>query len=154
MNTAQTIQTSPATAAGFDLEDLDNDSVNQITHKVAFTEDLDGNPITGVYIVGKNSAEYARVSESIRVENIKRASKRNKAIDTSTDDGAKLVANTVANNNIAEAVAVTVDWFGFNAGGQPKEFDSKYMHALYSKYPTYLAKVQSALENDANFSKV
>ena len=153
MNNAQAIQSSPATAAGFDLEDLDNNSVNQVTYDVVLTEDLDGNPITTLKILGRNSAEYQAASEKIRIANIKRASKRSKQIDTSTDDGAKLVAATIEANELEQAIAVTVGWSGFKAGGQLVDFDAKYIPGLFAKFPTYLAKVHAALVNDANFTK-
>ena len=91
MNTAQQIQTSPATAAGISLDDLDNTQLNNITFDVVVARDDNGDPVSGFKIVGKNSAEYQSASNDIRIANIMRASKRQKSIDTSTEDGAKQV---------------------------------------------------------------
>jgi len=149
MNTAQTI-----IAAGFDLGNLDNPDFNQVTHKVAVIEDADGEPVSGFYIVGKNSAEYQEANNVVRHDNIKRASKRSKHIDSSTDEGAQVVANTVDRNEKAIAIAITVGWFGFNAGGQPREFDKALVAKMFDKFPVWQAKVINDLEKDSNFMKV
>lgn len=154
MNTAQAIQSNVAGAAGFDLDTLDGNTLNEVRHQVVFTEDIDGNAISGVYIVGKNSAQYISATDAMRHKNIKKASKRKNAIDTSTDEGAASVARTIAENEHALAVAVTVDWFGFNKGGQPAPFDKEIIARAYDKMPTWQNKVNAALEVDANFMKV
>lgn len=148
MNTAQTIM------SGFDISNLDSADTNQITNKVVMIEDEDGEAVTGFIIVGKNSQEYQNASNAIRIEGIKRASKRNKQIDTSTDEGASIVSRTVSANEKTIAMAVTVDWFGFNKEGEPIPFDKAIVEKLFEKYPQWQAKVNSALESDKNFMKV
>lgn len=149
MNQAQAIING-----GFELSSLDSNEVEQVTHDVALVEDLDGNAVVGFKIVGKNSPEYLAANNSVRRENIKRASKRSKAIDASTDDGADAVARTVENNERTIATAVVVGWFGFKLEGQDMEFNKDFVSKLFTKYPTWIQKVSSALENDANFMKV
>lgn len=149
MNQAQAIING-----SFELSSLDSNEVAQVTHDVALVEDLDGNPVVGFKIVGKNSPEYLAASNAVRRENIKRASKRSKAIDASTDDGAEAVARTVENNERTVATAVVVGWFGFNLEGQAQEFNKDFVSKLFNKYPTWIGKVTTALENDANFMKV
>lgn len=152
MNTAQKIQSNVAT--GFDIENLDNDSINEIKHTVAIAEDAEGNPTMGFIIVGKNSLQYMNATDEMRITNIKKASKRNKAIDTATDDGAALVAKTISDNDRKVALAVVTGWFGFNSEGAPATFDKRVVEKAFIKYPTWQAKVTAALENEANFTPV
>jgi len=149
MNQAQAIING-----AFELSALDSVDMGQVTHDVALVEDADGNAVVGFKIVGKNSPEYVAANNQVRRENIKRASKRSKAIDASTDDGADAVARTVENNERTVASAVVVGWFGFNLEGSPMNFDKAYVEKLLNKYPTWVQKVSNALENDANFMKV
>lgn len=152
MNTAQQIQKSPSKAAGFEVEDLDK--ADEATFNVAVIKDEEGEPVSGFIIVGKNSPEYQAENEAIRIEGIKRASKRSKQIDTSTDAGAALVAQTVSSNEKRLALAVTVGWFGFNSEGAPLAFNKQMVEKMYAKKPTWLAEVSNALEADGNFTKV
>jgi len=147
MNAAEQIM------SGFDISDLETSNVNDITFDVAVMEDEDGNPICGFTIVGKNSTEYQDANSVVRVSNIKRAAKRTRQVDTSTDDGAALVARTVAQNEKILAMAVVKGWFGFLQDGSPKTFDKKLVEFMFTKYPQWQAKVTAALDNDANFMK-
>ncbi len=148
MNTAQTIM------AGFELGDLDANPLNQVTFNVAVIEDLDGEPKTGFIIVGKNSEEYQLASAAMRQAGIKRSAKRSQAVDTSTDEGAALVNKTVTDNERILALAVVKDWFGFTLEGAPMQFDKLMVEKLFTKFPTWQAKVNLALDNDKNFMKV
>jgi hypothetical protein len=152
MNTAQEIQKSPAKVAGFEIEDLD--APEQVTHKVGVVFNDEGDAISGFIIVGKDSPQYQDENSVIRQENIQRASKRNKQIDTSTPEGAKLVATTLNNNEKRLALAVTVGWFGFNSEGAELAFSKQMTEKMYTKKPTWLEKVNAALDADANFIKV
>jgi hypothetical protein len=154
MTQAQDIQSNPAKAAGFEIDDIDSSVIDRNTFNVAVIEDADGEPISGFVIVGKNSAEYQAATVAIRAANIKRSAKRAKAIDTSTDEGAATVASTIASNERAIAMAVIVDWFGFNSEGQPASFDRSKVEKMLSKFPQWQARVNAALEVDANFMKV
>lgn len=147
MNNAQLIM------SGFSLDDLDA-ADERITFDVAVKEDLDGNPICGFKIVGKNSPEAITASNAIRIANIKRASKRSKQIDSATDEGAAAISRTVELNDRSLAMAITVDWFGFTLEGAPMPFDRSRVEKLFDKYPTWQTKVLNALEVDSNFTKV
>jgi hypothetical protein len=147
MNTAQAIM------AGFDVNELDNPNVQEVTHKVAVIEDEDDNPISGFVIVGKNSPQYQEAANAIRTENIKRGSKRKKQLDGSTDEGAAVIARTVKANEKTIALAVVIDWFGFNSNGQAIPFDKAMVEKMFEKKPQWQAQVNAALETDANFMK-
>lgn len=154
MNTAQNIQSSPATAAGFDLDVLEVTNNAEVTFKVPLLFDEEGNGIAGFLCVGKNSPQYQNVTNDIRTENIKRSSARKKAIDTTTDAGARLVAETLDNNEFKTAQAVTVGWYGFHSKGQEVPFDKARVETLLSKYPTWIDKIINGLDENANFTKV
>ncbi len=154
MNTAQQIQSSPATAAGFDLDDVLSGALTEVTYPVVLSTDDEGEPMTGLIIVGKNSPQYQAANNSTRIANIQRASKRKNAIDTSTEAGAQVVAATMDNNEHETAVAVVVGWFGFHAKGTPVAFDHKYVDPLLTKNPAWRVLVTAALDKDANFTKV
>jgi hypothetical protein len=143
--------TSQAQAKGFDISALDTE--DQATHRVAVIEDVEGNPVTGFIIVGKNSPEYQEVANQNRIENIKRAAKRKQQIDTSTDAGAKVVVDTVSSNDRKTALAVTVGWFGMLSGGKELPFDKAIAEKMFDKKPTWQEKVLKELEADANFTK-
>lgn len=149
MNQAQVIMNG-----GFELSLLDQVEAAQITFDVALVEDADGNAVVGFKIVGKNSPEYQTANAAVRIDNIKRASARKKALDGSTDEGAAAIARTVDNNERALAQAVVVGWFGFNLEGAPMAFDKAMVEKLFTKYPTWVSKVMNALDNEANFMKV
>lgn len=149
MNTAQMIQKSPAKSAGFEIEDLDN--AVEATHKVAVIKDEDGEPVTGFIIVGKNSQQYQNATAEIRAANIQRASKRSKQIDTATEAGSKLVAETLVNNERVQAMAVVVGWFGFNSEGAPLDFNKAMVEKMLLRKPTWVEEITKALDNDANF---
>ena len=141
-------------AQGFEIGNLDAADAKPATFNVDVMQNEDGEGIVGFTIVGKNSPEYQNASNKVRIENIKRASKRSKQLDTSTDDGAAVVAKTVAANEQTLAMAVTVGWYGFNLEGAPMNFDKAVVEKLFTKYPQWQAMVNAALDNDVNFMKV
>lgn len=143
-----------AQVQGFDIDNLDKEEVVQATHKVGVVFNDEGEMVSGFVIVGKNSPQYQQANDALRIQNIKRASKRNKQVDASTDEGAKLISNTASANEKALASAVVVDWFGFNKGGSPLAFDKAVADTMLAKFPTWQAAVTAALEVDGNFMKV
>jgi hypothetical protein len=149
MNTAQTQKST-----GFEVSVLDDATTKQVTFNVAVIKDEDGEDLSGFKIVGKNSPEYQAANNAVRIENIQRASKRSKQIDSSTAEGAALLAKTVASNELTVALACVVDWFGFNMEGAPMDFDKNVVAKMFARYPQWQAMVSNALETDANFMKV
>lgn len=147
------MENTQAQVAGFDIDGLDASDNEPITFEVAVIKDDEGNAISGFLIVGKNSEEAVAVNRFIRMENIKRAAKRRKSVDTSTDEGAAIVAKTVDNNDRLTALAITVGWFGFNKGGVPITFDKALVEKMFDKYPRWQELVLNAFEEDANFTK-
>ena len=147
MNTAQK-------STGFEVSLLDDVETKQVTFNVAVIEDADGEDVSGFVIVGKNSPEFQTANNTVRIENIMRASKRSKQIDSSTEDGAALLAKTVTGNEKSIALACVVDWFGFNLEGAPMKFDKATVEKMFTKFPQWQVMVSNALEVDANFMKV
>lgn len=141
------------TVVGFEIGDLDA-LPKQVTHRVAVVTNADGDEICGFEIVGKNSPEYQKASNDVRIDNIKRAAKRSKTLDTSTDEGAAAISATVDRNETTIALAVVVNWFGFNLEGAPMTFDKSVVEKLFRTYPQWRSMVSTALDNDGNFMKV
>lgn len=139
---------------GFEIDSLDNDVVVKNTFDVAVIEDAEGEPVSGFKIVGRNSPQYREQFNKVRIANTQRGSKRKKPLDTSTEEGAEILARTLDGNEDSLIMAVIVDWFGFNVEGQPATFDRARAERLLTKYPTWKDKIKVALDNDANFIKV
>lgn len=148
MTTAQT------KAVGFELDDLTNLNPSKITHRVGVVFDEEGEATVGFIIVGRNSEEHRNVEGRQRLANIQRSAKRGKGIDAKTEEGAAVIAQTVDTNEQERALAVTVDWFGFNVEGAPATFDRNKVETLFKKFPTWQDAVIAALDNDKNFMKV
>lgn len=146
----------PTAQVGFDINTL-NDTVAPAPHRVGIFFNEEDVAITGFLILGKNSAEYQKAMHNIRVANIKRAglaAKRSKkGIDSSTDDGAEIVAATVAANDRIIAESVIIGWFGFTSGGVEIDFDRGVLKNMLTKYPQWQASVLAELEEEANFTK-
>lgn len=144
--------TDQAQVQGFDVNDLDA-TTGPATHKVSVIDDIEGNPVSGFIIVGKNSKECQEATKQNRINNIKRASKRKQQIDAASDIGAAVIAKTVEEGDRTMALSVVIGWFGMLSGGELIKFDKKIVEKMFDKYPTWQAKVLAALEDDANFLK-
>jgi hypothetical protein len=132
---------------------LDMPASQESTFNVGVIVDADGNDTSGFTIVGKNSSEYQDAARAIRIAGLKRSSKRKNAIDMGTDEGAAIIAKVVEDNELALAMAVVKDWFGFKSGGVTAVFSKDVASGLLVKYPTWREKIAAALEVDANFLK-
>jgi hypothetical protein len=141
-----------AQVTGFDVDSLDGD-IEQNTHRCSVIDDEDGNPKSGFIMVGKNSPEFQAVVNRIRIDNIKRAAKRKQQLDTSTDEGAGVVARTVAANDRATAMAVVTGWFGMLREGAEMQFDKAIVERMFNKFPQWQVKVLQDLEAESNFTK-
>ena len=139
-------------SAGFDLDQLTGNAPD-ILHTVAVILDAEGNDKSGFHIVGKNSPEYQEASRQIRIDGLKRAAKRKGPLDTSTDEGATIVAKMIESNEITLAASVVKGWFGFETKGVAAEFNKALVPTMLAKMPTWREKITSALESEANFMK-
>ena len=138
--------------SGFDLGQLD--SINEeVLHKVAVVTDIDGNDVCGFFVASKNSEDFQTASHQIRVDGLKRSSKRKTTLDTTTNEGANAVAKVIETNEMTLACAVVKGWFGFQVNGVDAPFSKESVAKMFSKYPTWKDKVTTALENEANFLK-
>lgn len=140
-------------ASGFDIDLLDS-SVEAVLHKVTVVSDIDGNDKCGFFIDSKNCAEYQAATRAIRIDGLKRSTKRKSQLDTSTDEGAGVIAKLIEANEVILATAVVKDWFGFETKGVPAIFDKATVSKMFTKYPTWKDKITAALENETNFLKV
>lgn len=142
---------APAPVDCFDIGSMD--TVTHSTFRVSVIDYANGEPKSGFVIVGKNSEEYRKAAHHIRVEGLMRASKRKSLLDTSSTEGAESMAEAIEINDIRQATAVVVDWFGFANNGVVAPYDAAVVKRMLVKFPTWRQKVLDALENDANFIK-
>lgn len=149
MNTAQ--DTKQMT--GMDLDSLLNMDVAQVTYRVAVIHDEEGNQKSGFIIVGKNSPQFLNSTRQTRVKNVMKSAARRKPLDTATEEGAKILTSTLDDNELNTAVAVVVDWFGWDVEGRPATFDQSTVEKMLTKFPTWRSKVINDLDNDGNFIK-
>ncbi|TFW15970.1 hypothetical protein [Duganella callida] len=149
MNTAQTI-----IATGFDISALTAAPADPATFNVDLIFNADGDAVSGLICVGKNSHQYQEITKTIRAENLKRGARTGTAIDTKTDEGAALAVDLSNENAKRIALAVTVGWFGFTSAGAPAPFDKNLIKAGFDSRPTWVDAVTAGLEKDANFSKL
>lgn len=141
------------TQESMDLNALMADAEQAVTFKVAISQTEDGDDKAGFVILGKDSKEYQAAARAIRIEGLKKSSKRKTSLDTSTDEGAGIVARLIDSNETTLALAVVVDWFGFSSNGAVVSFNKEIVGKLFAKYPTWREAVSAALENNANFMK-
>lgn len=146
MNTAQTIA-----AAGFDIANLTAPVEKPSTFRVGLIFNKDGDAVSGLICVGKNSKEYRNESNALRMEGIKRGARTSTAIDTKTDEGAAQLVELTDENQKRLALAVSVDWFGFTSGDAAVPFDKSLVAAGFDKFPTWIDAVHAGLEKDAVF---
>jgi hypothetical protein len=140
-----------ANQTSYDLDAILADTDKPITFKVGVIFDVDGEPVSGFHIVGRNSDQARAADRAVRIANQKAAANRNKAIDTKTDEGAAKVIDIVDGQNVARAAAVVVDWFGWDSKGVPRPFDAKLMPAILKAKPTWVEKIMFAMAEDNNF---
>lgn len=140
------------TAQSFDLDSL-NAETQQITYDVPLVFNADGDPQSGLRIVGRDSPEYRAAYKLIRTQGIQKAGHRKTAIDQKTEAGAELLFNLTESNEETLALAVVVGWFGFTKGGVEAEFNKATVSAMFKKKPTWREEVTAALANNANFIK-
>lgn len=139
-------------ASSFDLSDIDA-PLETVLHKVVVVTDVEGNDRCGFMIDSKNCAEYQEATRQVRIDGLKRSAKRKTSLDTTTDEGAGVVAKMIDTNELTLACAVVKGWFGFESQGKPVPFNKPTLMKLFAKYPTWKDKVTAALENEANFLK-
>lgn len=138
--------------AGFDLSQLDS-TEDATLFKVAVISDIDGNDKCGFMIDSKNCAEFREATRLVRIDGLKRSAKRKSQLDTSTDEGAGVVAKMIENNETSLALSVVKGWFGFQSNGVAAPFDKALVAKMLNKYPTWKDKITAALDNEANFTK-
>jgi hypothetical protein len=140
-------------AGGFDIDALIATPPSDITQRVGIAFDDEGEPYVGFVIVGKDSQQFRDADTAQRVSGLKRQSIKQQKIDTKTDAGATQFIDLVQGNELNLAVAVVVDWFGFNVAGtnQPMPFDADRLRKLLDGRKTWRDKILVALENEEAF---
>ena len=122
--------------------------------KVGVAFDANNEPTSGFLIVGKDSEKYRETARLLRIAGIHRGSSKASRIDTKTDEGAAEFDRLLRSNEAEIALAVVVDWFGFNRGGEAVAFSAGALKAVFESRPTWRDKVSAALEADESFLPV
>lgn len=133
---------------------LDNLPTLDVVADVPVIYNADGDPVMGFKIVGKDSAQYCKQSKANKAAAFKRGAVKRTQIDAKTKEGSEAITEIIEVNDRSLAEAVVVDWYGFTSGGEPAAFDKSSVKDLLDKYPTWVDKILTALENDSNFMKI
>lgn len=140
-------------ANSFDLSSLDAVGAAPLTARVTLIADADGEPVSGLIIVNKDSDEYQGENAKLRTEGLQRSAKRQTQIDAKTEEGAVALNSLITGNETRLALSVVVGWFGFSSNGEDAPFNKATVAKMFAMKPTWQAKTLAALEADANFTK-
>jgi len=121
--------------------------------RVAVLYDVDGNPTDGFLVAGINSPQYQEADRQFRLRAIKRAAQRGRAIDTTTDDGAKELVAQIDRREVAISNACITELFGFTDKGQPLKPTPENLALIFAARPVWLTKVMAAIETENVFTQ-
>ena len=128
-------------------------AAQQITSDVVFEYDEKGDPKVGFKVVGPDSPQYRAEQERQRREGLKRrinSSKR--AQKDKTDEGQAELDRLYQENMTRNAIAVVVDWFGFeNDDGTAAAFDADQLPAIFAAKISWRDKVAEAVYQEDAF---
>ncbi|MFZ6655938.1 hypothetical protein [Undibacterium sp. TJN19] len=140
------------TQTSVDIDSLQSDDQGVLDVPVSFNDDAE--PVAGFKIVGKNSAQCQAVDREIEILAIKRAVIKKQKIDGKTDEGAGQLVDLHKENQTKRAIAVVVSIYGFKSGTTELTATPEVLKDIFSKRPTWLAKITAALEADEGFLPV
>jgi len=134
-----------------DINSVITTDYSAITFDVVFGHDASGAPF-GLTIVGSDSPQYHREEARQRAAGRRmRAQNDGEGLDITTEAGGMEFDKLVEGNKIAFAVAVAVNWFGFEEDGRPAMFDTAKVLAMMEKRKSWREMVLSAIDKGANF---
>jgi hypothetical protein len=144
----------------FDLDILEQSAATTfdviVGHQPAPPDD-EGRPVQGAAVgfkvLGPGSPEYTKAERAIQVMNVKEANTRKAPLDLKTDEGAEQVVEGGDARRDLVIMTCTVGWFGFEAGGQPAEFNRENLLRVLKARPNWARRLITAIENEANFGE-
>lgn len=113
----------------------------------------DGEPTDGFKVVSLNSAEYQECDRQWKVKNVRKSARRGRAIEASTETGARELVELVAKREFAICCACIKEIYGFTSGGSPAPLNEETLKAIFSKKPSWRTKVVNAIEAEQLFTK-
>lgn len=124
----------------------------QITSDVVIAYDENGNPKTGFKIVGPDSKEYRAEQERQRKAGMKRRVHAGKKDALKTEEGQAEFDRLTQENITATAIAVVVDWYGFeDDAGNAAPFNAAQLPAIFTAHPSWRDKVADAIYEEGDF---
>lgn len=142
----------------FDIEALEQSTRTTFDVIVGYQEvgkDSDDKPIrgepVGFKVLGPSSEEYAQVERKLQISRVKIANRRKNQIDPGTEEGAATVVDKSEEQRDMLIFACTVDWFGFEASGQPAEFSKENLARVLKARPHWARKLVNSIEDETNF---
>jgi hypothetical protein len=145
----------------FDIDALEAAAQNTYDLAVGHRDgppDDNGNPTkgdpVGFRVLGASSDEYQKIDRAIQVLNLKESATRRKLLDTTTDDGATAVIDSVETRIDMLIKACVVDWFGFTIKGVDgaAPFTQENLQRVLKAKPGWRNLIVGAIENEANFT--
>lgn len=122
----------------------------QVTQRVTVGIGDDGVEY-GFVIVSRDSEQYREKNRKLRAGIYQRNAIKKNAIDAKTESGALQLVDLTDQNQLDEAAAVVVDWFGFSKAGKPAAFDESAARNALKLRSAWRDAITRALDNEAGF---
>lgn len=126
-----------------------------ITIVLATEENEDGDALeSGFKALGSNSDEYQVIDRAWNKANLKKAAKRGRGIDASTDTGAEELTKSLKKRDLAMVNACVKEIFGFtDAKGEPLPVEPETFEAIFADAPEWLTKTLFEIRLERDFTK-
>lgn len=134
-----------------DLSNLSAAKVELIDVPLVF--DDEGEPTDGFKCVGSNSDEYQNAEREWQLTNLKKAARRGRGIDASTQNGAVELADALHRQELALTKACIKEIYGFTTNGQPASLNDETLNAIFKARPTWVGKTLAEIRMDRGFTK-
>jgi hypothetical protein len=115
--------------------------------------DAEGNPTDGFKVVGANSEQYQEADRAWKLANVRKSARRGRGIEASTETGARELVDLIAKREAAICAACIVEIYGFTIDGQLAPLHDETLKAIFSRRPTWRAKVVAAVESEQVFTQ-
>lgn len=115
--------------------------------------DSEGQPASGFKVMGSNSPQYQEADRRWRLANVRKAARRGRGIEASTETGAAELVDLVAKRELAVCVACIVEIYGFTKDGEPAKLNEATLNEIFKARPTWRSKVAAIVESEDGFTQ-
>ena len=133
-----------------ELQKLEESVEDLIDVPVLF--DDDGESTDGFKVVGLNSSEYINAERAWRLQNIKRAARRGRPLDTTNDRGADELLELTNKRETVLVKACVKQIYGFTENGKALELSNEVLDRLFALRPNWRTKILQAIESENVFT--